>query len=1227
MSNLPQSEDELAIESLSRSLQSLKDSPRTIYSKLRNTREQATFNLMMRMAPSALEAIRKEFYKRGDSVSLYEFIFIMSKHLLQDYALNSENNAAEKKEFGSYMFELFKEVDVNGDGQMEWEEFTKFTVEKASLLNKRLVLTSIPVYEDCTASLDPQVRMHRRNQISKMIPIQNTGTFAVIEEHRKVLSIYNTFTGAFLSSVQMESVPLSVAHIKEHNQLLVSSSNMSLTVVQLDDHLQKRYQQQTNWFTPQVQMSLAWMPSNELLYSGSNNGKIYSWKYQDRNLIATMPGHSDIVMNLLALDQLDNLVSASLDTTIGVWDTYTNSIIHKLRGHKKGVFSMSYNSDFRLLVSCGFDHDAFVWSPFVNSLVYKLKGHHASLVGCQSVENSPEVVTADESGVFKVWDVRTFQCVQTFFHNSSSETEPPESLSCFFHTKLTEKDKIKSKSFNINSEARIFGGAKGVHCFDQKRIVHEKTSDFSNVIWLALNPESSTIITASTHNIIIWDMLLGSKLLTHNNICGEEISACCLDDRKRKIIIGDILGQIKVYNPLNGSYMKSCPHDIKSVVLCLSYINDCHRFIAGFSNGIIRLHDESNLDDCNVIRVFDAYNIHPELLSMSYSAIDRTLVTSGSVGQLVKLWDYDTGKCDLEIDAAGPEETIIAVCCFTPFPLIATSDTRGNVIVWGSRGCKWRGVKITGFLNHNPVNSVVEPLSKADASNGIPARVIPETNADANASIDCESDYEDIVSTDNTASVDTKGSIEEKASTEASLSVSKWGPIAAATCLSWDQDTHFLYTGDELGHLRRWSLHDVIEELGGSAMNYGAKSYEPQKNVRVFKRGHSSALIPVGLNNLPFMIGKKNLISFMGVKFCWMIQAHEEGILALSWHKEGILTSSTDNLVKMWTKDGRPVGTLLHSVPVGLRSQNWDLNINVVEIMKKEDSELREILNVVDEIAFKSQSDKAEELEEADATKFSRSSLRKRIEMSGKILGLDFNGDLDTIPEAYDTEEQSIASMQSNTTKSSRVALEELKEVGKLSADTKKDLAQVRRKEHSMEKVAEKFKVKGLTLPKLTVPEEVDKSKAQTLPMKRLMKQMSSMAVRPLVEMKASSRTVAMNNKCAKYATYGSLEAVLDPNNRPSPTADQIATRKMKKVDSAAELKAHFEQVERRRLIKLQSRESTKSMSSLKSTPSTPANKVVITPKKQRKEVAFEDNKTPEKNISSDEDGDEDDDQ
>ena len=102
-----------------------KEDSRELYSKLRNEREKTTFSMMMKMNPEALTAVRKEFFMREDKVKLPEFIYIIQKHLsggvqtLDDDLFSMQTN--EKREFGLNMCELFKEIDVNGDGDLEWQ--------------------------------------------------------------------------------------------------------------------------------------------------------------------------------------------------------------------------------------------------------------------------------------------------------------------------------------------------------------------------------------------------------------------------------------------------------------------------------------------------------------------------------------------------------------------------------------------------------------------------------------------------------------------------------------------------------------------------------------------------------------------------------------------------------------------------------------------------------------------------------------------------------------------------------------------------------------------------------------------------------------------------------------------------------------------------------------------------------------------------------------------------
>ena len=51
-----------------------------------------------------------------------EFIYIIQKHLVNK---NGEDQfvmeTPEQREFGLNMYELFKDIDVNGDGMLEWQ--------------------------------------------------------------------------------------------------------------------------------------------------------------------------------------------------------------------------------------------------------------------------------------------------------------------------------------------------------------------------------------------------------------------------------------------------------------------------------------------------------------------------------------------------------------------------------------------------------------------------------------------------------------------------------------------------------------------------------------------------------------------------------------------------------------------------------------------------------------------------------------------------------------------------------------------------------------------------------------------------------------------------------------------------------------------------------------------------------------------------------------------------
>eukprot|EP01042_Synura_sphagnicola_P031858 gene31858-41000_t len=333
------------------------------YAKLRNEREKATFTMMMLMNPDALTNIRKEFFAREDAITLDEFIYIIQKHLVMGHREEEEFSmeTPEQREFGINMYELFKDIDVNGDGQLEWQEFTSFTVEKANLLNKRAKLASIAHYYDSTSQLDASASYRHRNDISKFVNLRTLGQFAMLEDHKNAIYLFNSRKGALKQTIVTDSAPIAIESVLDRDKetIVTSGADMTLSTYVLDDpNPKRRYSVLSSWGTPGVHMALAYARDSRILYSGATNGNIYAWDIGQRNMISTMAGgHSDIVMSLIVLQKLDNIASASLDKTLGIWDSHTNQEILRLHGHRKGVFDVAYNPTYRLMFSCGFEHD------------------------------------------------------------------------------------------------------------------------------------------------------------------------------------------------------------------------------------------------------------------------------------------------------------------------------------------------------------------------------------------------------------------------------------------------------------------------------------------------------------------------------------------------------------------------------------------------------------------------------------------------------------------------------------------------------------------------------------------------------------------------------------------------------------------------------------------------------------------------------------------------------
>ena len=883
-------------------------------------------------------------------------------------------------------------------------------------------------------------------------------------------------------------------------------------------------------------------------------------------MLSTLAGHTDICMSLCILKKLNYLASASLDTTISVWDSYTNDRLLHLQGHKKGILDLTYSPEYRLLVSCGFEHDALVWSPFVKNLVYRLKGHHSALCAVKCVENSPELITADVSGVFKLWDVRKFDCVQTFSANlSGTETKDNSRLCCFEYCTLRARDAMQKED-----DSRIYAASKQILSFDQERVVHAATSDKTTIIQIFWVAASVSFITISDYNVIVWDALIGSKTVVNERMNGDvEITAACLDDRKRKMVVGGADGHITVYNHLNGQMMKtSSGRRNPTAVVSLVYICETIRFIAGYENGLIRVFDENALEDCNVLRTFDPFKMHPELLCLHYDESLDTLLTVGSTDGIIRLWDYSAAKCEYEHVVGGDYGTVVFASFLDPLPIVVTSDSLCNIVLWGSRGSGFKGTgRICGFMNQTPEMAELEPHIRTegqeearprralaqpvnqnikDAERVIMAAPVPDVHQYKNEK-------------PNTQSLEESTGKAEELIAKAN---EKWGKSTAAQSIAWDARSCTLYTCDDLGYLRCFNIKKVIADIGmteevataaggdddneekdddgGEAKSsashndddisvlstllveevpgapgadglvapprggVGKKIKDEEEEYgnivgrrfvkgicRRLTRTNTSALPPAPIppsidkdysgtrvKRTDYAVSEpNNAAAYQGVDFLWGVQAHGNRISTCVVTPQGCLTSGADLMVRMWSQDGLPLGVLLQSVPIGRRSQTWDLLLDAKGIMESEDAELDEIIEEVQELAAAEDKPDIYTMDftsmepGAGAEEFTRSELRQRIDETSNKLGIHFPTEGEEITKhtgEFDPDDPDIGSVDAaiaNKVKTLDNALAELRSYHTASEFTPKGPDKTEMQEKMQAKkyreISKKFAKKG----------------------------------------------------------------------------------------------------------------------------------------------------------------------
>ena len=133
------------------------------------------------------------------------------------------------------------------------------------------------------------------------------------------------------------------------------------------------------------------------------------WQLIDRDII------KNSIVDIKELVHIKLLAIASLDKKVSVWSLMTKTHILSIDLSIGGVHHIEYSYDYQALITVGYENiiNIFSINPnyFDSTKEGRLVGHTSMVTAIELISGTPLLVSTDDSGIVKLWDIRNMKCI------------------------------------------------------------------------------------------------------------------------------------------------------------------------------------------------------------------------------------------------------------------------------------------------------------------------------------------------------------------------------------------------------------------------------------------------------------------------------------------------------------------------------------------------------------------------------------------------------------------------------------------------------------------------------------------------------------------------------------------------------------------------------------------------------------------------------------------------
>ena len=351
------------------------------------------------------------------------------------------------------------------------------------------------------------------------------------------------------------------------------------------------------------------------------------------------------VTKVLDVPSLDGYISASTDQSIQIFnvekstsyvrmrDGATVTPIHSLvKRENRAVFGFDYSPELNLLVSWGENRKFVIWNPLTATCLFRRMEHTHPLSQVMFMPNY-RLISLSVDKTIKIWDTRTFRCVQTLVDK---------------HARLKE-DSFRCLAWDVERQTIITGSSEPV--LFRTKSVQERVEAGINVqrqvnghvrpiITILILSGTGHLVSVDRECVITWHIGSGLHITAWYpefltvNYASHKLTAAAVSTIPRRMVLCCSDGNMYLVNAHKKIVLRVFNYgSYDEVTACTSLIlnlnSEEHLLCAGVSTKIVMFHDELKIAQIGqVMRPVSSLALenYGFCLSMQFSAPSRLVV-------------------------------------------------------------------------------------------------------------------------------------------------------------------------------------------------------------------------------------------------------------------------------------------------------------------------------------------------------------------------------------------------------------------------------------------------------------------------------------------------------------------------------------------------------------------------------------------------------------------------